>query len=762
MILWVEGKSLSEKATPSPQLLFRNRFPSTSTRFLGAAIIMKTERLLLITVISVKILLVLAVFFLFGEDRFVWADTMHYSGLGKNIFLGNGFSFPNDDGVSFVPTTAFMPLYPALLGFFSLYIPHGLVALSLLQAVAAGFTALFIFRIGKFFLPDSWALGAALVASFEPLVAAIHLLLMPETFFIFFVTVFLYYFLLCLQQEEKADTYKAVAALVLALYTKPAAAYLVIIAAVFLLFSRNGFRRAAVFISIMVLAVLPWTMRNNAVAGTYVLNTNGARNICSWGLSSLIAVKYRVDSSNWDTTVHLPEYVAVKERCTSVGRALWIFSTEYPVQFPVMLALSGMSVLTNEGYTVFFENPDEQLKIHNNYLTPAVFSNRDWPQKITAAFHEFSAPELFAIFAGKLFWLAVSILAAIGIYRSLRERKTRILTIFLLVVIIYFVGASMLAAGLSAGARYRYQVDAILIIFASVGLYMFTGGSSVVLRHLPITKTKIAIARLLYRLVRMVYGNDKQIVTRGGIVYELDLSEGIDLSVFLFGSFQKHVFQNRYFTFKGDEVVFDVGANVGVMSLQFAKCVPHGAVYAFEPTHYALTKLKKNILLNPTLASRITVVQAFLSAAEASTPSIPAYASWKVDGSRGATDHPVHLGTPKETMGVGSTTIDVYIKQNNITRLDFIKIDTDGHEWDVLRGASRSIETFRPIIIFEVGEYVMKERGITFETYYEFFHTRGYDLFDSNRAGAIDKKNYQRYIPAWGAIDIIAVTKRQD
>jgi len=317
----------------------------------------------------------------------------------------------------------------------------------------------------------------------------------------------------------------------------------------------------------------------------------------------------------------------------------------------------------------------------------------------------------------------------------------------------------MLAAGLSAGARYRYQVDAVLVIFAFVGIHSFASGSSLLLRHMSITKIKIFIARLLYRMVRIIYRSETQIVTRGGIVYELDLSEGIDLSVFLFGSFQKHVFQNKYFAFKGDEVVFDVGANAGVMSLQFAKRVPRGAVYAFEPTHYALAKLKKNISLNPAMASRITVVQTFLSATEASVPSITAYASWKVDGSRGAADHRVHLGTPKDTTGVPSTTIDAYVKQHAIPRLDFIKIDTDGHEWDVLRGASRSIQTFRPVIIFEVGEYVMKERDITFETYYEFFHTQGYDLFDSNRAGAIDNKNYRRYIPAWGAIDIIAVPR---
>src|SRR3990167_2009301 len=106
---------------------------------------MKTEKILLLSVISMKIILVLGVFFLFGEDRFIWADTQHYASIGRNLVMGHGLSFPGSAPGTFSPTTEFMPLYPALLGFFSLWVSHGFTALSLLQAVAAGFTALFFF-----------------------------------------------------------------------------------------------------------------------------------------------------------------------------------------------------------------------------------------------------------------------------------------------------------------------------------------------------------------------------------------------------------------------------------------------------------------------------------------------------------------------------------------------------------------------------------------------------------------------------------------
>ena len=55
---------------------------------------------------------------------------------------------------------------------------------------------------------------------------------------------------------------------------------------------------------------------------------------------------------------------------------------------------------------------------------------------------------------------------------------------------------------------------------------------------LPITKIKIAIARILYKTVKIFIRNNPIDVKRAGINYELDLTEGIDLSIFLFGGFQ--------------------------------------------------------------------------------------------------------------------------------------------------------------------------------------------------------------------------------
>src|ERR1700757_3484508 len=95
---------------------------------------------------------------------------------------------------------------------------------------------------------------------------------------------------------------------------------------------------------------------------------------------------------------------------------------------------------------------------------------------------------------------------------------------------------------------------------------------------LPLTKIKISIAKILYRVTVLFYGKDPRIVTRKGVKYELDLSEGIDISLFLFGNFQSHVIKNKYMEIPADSVIIDVGANIGVITLSFAHAFPSARI----------------------------------------------------------------------------------------------------------------------------------------------------------------------------------------
>lgn len=276
--------------------------------------------------------------------------------------------------------------------------------------------------------------------------------------------------------------------------------------------------------------------------------------------------------------------------------------------------------------------------------------------------------------------------------------------------------------------------------------------------RIPMSHIRARGARAAYRLLRPWTGTQPKRIIRGGIVYEVDISEGLDLSLYVFGTFQSHVAKPRFFQMKEDSVIIDVGANAGIMSLSYSKTCPFGRVYSFEPTDYAFAKLMRNLELNPDLAKRITPIRSFVSEKGEVASSLTAYASWKVDKPHDQA-HPVHSGLLQAATGAGITTLDDFTEQESLKRCDLIKIDTDGHELQVLRGAQQTLRLLQPVVVFEIGLYVLQEQDITFKDYSEFFEALGYRLLNAKNGLPVDERNYLRQIPTLATTDLIALPK---
>ena len=85
------------------------------------------------------------------------------------------------------------------------------------------------------------------------------------------------------------------------------------------------------------------------------------------------------------------------------------------------------------------------------------------------------------------------------------------------------------------------------------------------------TATKIRIARMLYFLlhaVRLPFGGRDQVRTRRqGINWNLDLREGIDLTIFTMGAFERDTLRALETLVRSGATVLDVGANIGAHTL---------------------------------------------------------------------------------------------------------------------------------------------------------------------------------------------------
>jgi FkbM family methyltransferase len=218
-------------------------------------------------------------------------------------------------------------------------------------------------------------------------------------------------------------------------------------------------------------------------------------------------------------------------------------------------------------------------------------------------------------------------------------------------------------------------------------------------------------------------------VSRKGINWRLDLFQGIDFSIYLFGSFEPRTVRRYKRILRHDDVVIDIGANIGAHTLHFAQAVgPSGRVIAVEPTKYAFTRLVENMRANPGLMPRVTAVQAMLVSDNRQMLAPEIFASWPLTG--GDSVHPLHRGVVHSTTGAKAKTLDQVVSECSVTKIDLIKLDVDGYELGVLRGATESMTRFRPIVILECAPYALEERGEDPREIGAIFTKYGYRIVD--------------------------------
>jgi FkbM family methyltransferase len=275
------------------------------------------------------------------------------------------------------------------------------------------------------------------------------------------------------------------------------------------------------------------------------------------------------------------------------------------------------------------------------------------------------------------------------------------------------------------------------------------------------TSTKIAAARALsaaLRGARRAVGlGPRAVVSRDGLRWDLDLDEGIDLAIYLFGMFERStVMACRRLVEPGDTVL-DIGANIGAHTLHLAREVGEaGAVVAYEPTAFAYGKLRRNIDLNPALAPRILAEQILLVEEAKTAPPPALYSSWPLRTEAGL--HAQHRGRLMDTTGARSLTLDEHVEQARLRKVDFIKLDVDGHECPILRGGVRMLRAHRPVLVMELAPYVHVELGHRLEECFDALLSQGYRFRDLDRGTEVPARlsEVERMIGGGASINVIA------
>ncbi len=179
--------------------------------------------------------------------------------------------------------------------------------------------------------------------------------------------------------------------------------------------------------------------------------------------------------------------------------------------------------------------------------------------------------------------------------------------------------------------------------------------------------------------------------------------------------------RNAAETVKPGSVVWDVGANMGIFSFAAAGLAgPGGRVYAFEPDTFMISLLRRSARLNPQAAPVEVIPCAVFDSI--------ALARFNI-AERSRTSNFLEgfgmsqTGGVRETLTVLTVSLDWMTKQ--IPLPDVLKIDVEGAELGVFRGATQLLKGKRPVVIFEASNQNWDEIS-------RMLRDLGYTLYDSD------------------------------
>lgn len=161
---------------------------------------------------------------------------------------------------------------------------------------------------------------------------------------------------------------------------------------------------------------------------------------------------------------------------------------------------------------------------------------------------------------------------------------------------------------------------------------------------------------------------------------------------------------------KPDSIVMDIGANYGALTIPMAHCAKE--VYAFEPQRPAFAAMAANVALNN--IENVVCENAGLSNHNdfIEVPRLNFNSANNIGGL--SMKEALPAGTECPTYQVRCTTLDKYVSDMNITKLDFIKMDVEGMEEMVLRGGVEAIKKLKPLMYIEADREEKKESLLKF------------------------------------------------
>jgi FkbM family methyltransferase len=218
---------------------------------------------------------------------------------------------------------------------------------------------------------------------------------------------------------------------------------------------------------------------------------------------------------------------------------------------------------------------------------------------------------------------------------------------------------------------------------------------------LPPFKGKKKIARYFFSK-SFLQTKDNMLLGKYDVIYKVpNYIDSIGFELLVDGIYERNTIDFLVNKVPTEAVFLDIGANIGSICLPLAKKRKDITVYSFEASKSIFENLKQNIDLNA-----LHNVKAYhIALSDHSQDNVAFYAPSEKFGK--GSFAPVFT---LEAEYVSSQTLDSFLEEFNITAVDFIKIDVEGFEYFVFKGAEKELsKADAPDILFEFVDWAEEQ-----------------------------------------------------
>lgn len=231
-----------------------------------------------------------------------------------------------------------------------------------------------------------------------------------------------------------------------------------------------------------------------------------------------------------------------------------------------------------------------------------------------------------------------------------------------------------------------------------------------------------------------------RVCNRYGINYRLDISDYQNWLLYFYCKVDSSFGVLGYL--KPADVILDMGGNIGQTAMMMAKAAgEQSKIYSFEPFPNTYGMFVSNLKLNPELQKRVVITQCALGNA-------PSMLQMYKDCESNSGSYRIFTSKAvgKEMIQVPVSTIDIFVKENNLLKIDLIKIDVEGFEMNVLKGAATTLQALKPDLFIELNDGSLKEQGSSAVEMLSFLKKIGYIIFKDGETTEIQNKDVLKHI----------------